>query len=436
MLLALFFSIISVISSLIYPLILERAFNVTIPQKRVDELTILTLITIATILLSIVMITIHSRIMAKVGQSIIYDMRKDLFEHLQRLPFQFYDDRPQGKILTRVIHYVNNMSDMLSNGIINFFLEIFNIIFIAIFMFMVNVPLSLVVIAGVPIFIILIFTIKPARRKAWQQVSNKGSNMNAYMQESIDGAKITQIFTREKENAEILDRLNNTHRRSWMKAQYISNCVWVTVDNISTWVVGAMYIVGILVIQPMIPFGTTVALSNYAWRFWQPLLNLSNLYNTFINSIAYLERIFETMDEPVTVQDAEDAAELPPIEGHVTFDVKPGQSITLVGPTGAGKTTVVNLISRFYNLNGGQVLIDGHDISKVTLHSLRSQMGIMLRDSFIFSGAILDNIRYAKLGATEEEVRAAYRTVCADEFISEMPDGYLTQMGEMAQKTE
>ena len=449
MLLALFFSIISVISSLIYPLILERAFNVTIPQKRVGELIILTLITIVTIVLSIVMITIRSRIMAKVGQSIIYDMRKDLFEHLQRLPFQFYDDRPQGKILTRVIHYVNNVSDMLSNGIINFFLEIFNIIFIAIFMFMVNVPLSLVVVAGVPIFIILIFTIKPAQRKAWQQVSNKGSNMNAYMQESIDGAKITQIFTREKENAEIFDRLNNTHRHSWIKAQYISNCVWVTVDNISTWVVGAMYIVGILVIQPMIPFGTIVALSNYAWRFWQPLLNLSNLYNTFINSIAYLERIFEMMDEPVTVQDAPDATELPPIEGHVTFDdvtfgyvpetnilehlsfdVKPGQSIALVGPTGAGKTTVVNLISRFYNLNGGQVLIDGHDISKVTLHSLRSQMGIMLQDSFIFSGTILDNIRYAKLDATEEEVRAACHTVCADEFINEMPDGYLTQMGE------
>ena len=197
MLLALLFSVISVISSLIYPLILERAFNVTIPEKRVGELIVLTIVTIVTILLSIAMITLRSRIMAKVGQSIIYDMRKDLFEHLQRLPFQFYDDRPQGKILTRVIHYVNNVSDMLSNGIINFFLEIFNIIFIAIFMFTVNVPLSLVVVAGVPIFVILIFTIKPAQRKAWQQVSNKGSNMNAYMQESIDGAKITQIFTRE-----------------------------------------------------------------------------------------------------------------------------------------------------------------------------------------------------------------------------------------------
>ncbi|MCI8600423.1 MAG: ABC transporter ATP-binding protein [Oscillospiraceae bacterium] len=449
MLLALLFSVISVISSLLYPLILQRAFNVTIPEKKLSELIILTLVTIATILLSIAMITLRSRIMAQVGQSIIYDMRKDLFEHLQKLPFQFYDDRPQGKILTRVIHYVNNVSDMLSNGIINFFLEIFNIIFIAIFMFAVHVKLSLIVVAGVPLFLLVIFIIKPAQRRSWQQVSNKGSNMNAYMQESIDGAKITQLFTREEENAGIFDRLNNAHRRSWIKAQAVSNTVWVTVDNISVWVLGAMYIVGILVLQPAVPFGTIVAISNYASRFWQPLLNLSNLYNTFINSIAYLERIFEMMDEPVVVKDCEGATELPAIEGgvtfddvtfayvpginileHLSFDVKPGESIALVGPTGAGKTTVVNLISRFYNLTGGQVLIDGHDISKVTLHSLRSQMGIMLQDSFIFSGSILDNIRYAKLNATEEEIKRACHTVCADEFIEEMEEGYETQVNE------
>ena len=449
MILALTCSIISALSSLIYPLILQHAFNVTIPEKNVTQLVLLTLLTILTILVSIAMTTVRSRIMAKVGQNIIYEMRKDLFEHLQKLPFQFYDDRPQGKILTRVIHYVNNVSDMLSNGIINFFLEILNLIFIAIFMFAVNMPLALVVVAGVPIFVALIFTIKPAQRKAWQLVSNKGSNLNAYTQESIDGAKLNQLFVREEENAAIYDRLSHEYRSRWIKAQYISNTVWFTVENISTWAVGAMYLVGILLVNPTVPFGTIVAISDYAGRFWQPLLNLSNLYNGFINAIASLERIFEMMDEPVTVKDCEDAEELPPIDGQVTFDdvtfayvpgtnilenlsfdVKPGQSIALVGPTGAGKTTVVNLISRFYNLTGGRVLIDGHDISKVTLHSLRSQMGIMLQDSFIFSGSIMENIRYARLDATEEEVRAACRTVCADEFIMEMPQGYETQVNE------
>lgn len=237
MIIALLCSIVSVVSSLIYPLILQRGFDVTIPQKRYIELLILTLIAIATILLSIWMITVRSKIMAKVGQSIIYQMRKELFEHLQKLPFEFYDSRPQGKILTRVIHYVNNVSDMLSNGIINFILEIFNIIFIACFMFTVNVQLSLIVIAGVPLFCIIIFVIKPAQRRAWQNVSNKSSNMNAYLQESIDGEKITQLFTREEQNAEIFDRLSNDHKKCWIHGQYISNCVWVSVDNISTWVV-------------------------------------------------------------------------------------------------------------------------------------------------------------------------------------------------------
>ncbi len=387
--------------------------------------------------------------MISVGQDIVYDIRKDLFAHLQKLPFQFYDDRPHGKILTRVINYINSVSDALSNGIINFVLEIFNLILIAVFMLICDVRLSLVVMAGVPLLLIVVMIIKPAQRRAWQDVSNKSSNLNAYLHESLDGMKITQAFTREEENAGIYDRLNKNCYRTWMKAQYTSNLIWVSVDNISVWVVGAMYIVGLTVLGPSMQIGTIIALSSYAWRFWQPLLNLSNLYNTFINAVAYLERIFEMMDEPVTVDDAPDATELPPIKGQVTFkdvvfsydgtvnvlenfnlNVNPGESIALVGPTGAGKTTVVNLISRFYNLTGGQVLLDGHDISNVTLHSLRSQMGIMLQDSFIFSGTIMDNIRYGRLDATDEEVIEAAKTVCAHEFISQMEDGYNTQVNE------
>ena len=291
--------------------------------------------------------------------------------------------------------------------------------------------------------------IKPAQRRAWQDVSNKSSNLNAYLHESLDGMKITQAFTREEENAKIYNKLNTKMYKSWMKAQYTSNLVWFSVNNISTWVVGAMYLVGFSLLGPAVQIGTLIAISAYAWRFWQPILQLSNLYNTFINAVAYLERIFEMIDEPVLVDDAPDATELPPIKGDVTFDdvtfsydgsinvlehfnldVKAGESIALVGPTGAGKTTVVNLISRFYNINSGRVLVDGHDISKVTLHSLRAQMGIMLQDSFIFSGTIMDNIRYGRLDATDEEIIAAAKTVRAHEFISEMPDGYYTQVNE------
>lgn len=449
MIISLIFSAISAACALVGPMLVERALNEAVPNKDYKQLIILAVVMLVSILLSIFFSIKRSKYMTIVGQEIIYSIRKDLFEHLQKLPFQFYDDRPHGKILTRVINYVNSVSDALSNGIINFVLEVFNLILIAIFMFMCDVRLTLVVMAGVPVFVVVIFILKPAQRRAWQDTSNKSSNLNAYLHESLDGMKITQVFTREEKNAEIYNDLNTKMYKAWMKAQYTSNLISLSVEDISTIVVGAMYLVGLSMLGPAIQIGTLVALASYAWRFWQPILQLANLYNTFINAIAYLERIFEMMDEPVTVDDAPDATVLPAIQGSVTFDdvtfsydneinilehfnldVKPGESIALVGPTGAGKTTVVNLISRFYNINSGAVLIDGHDISKVTLHSLREQMGIMLQDSFIFSGTIMDNIRYGRLDATDEEVIAAAKTVRAHDFISEMPDGYYTQVNE------
>lgn len=449
MILSLLYSAISAACALVGPLLIQRAIDVAVPEKNIGELVLLSVLMLVSIILSILFARARSKYMIVVGQEIIYDIRKDLFEHLQKLSFQFYDDRPYGKILTRVINYVNSVSDALSNGIINFVLEIFNLILIAIFMFACDVKLALIVMAGVPLFLVLVLLIKPAQRRAWQDVSNKSSNLNAYLHESLDGMKITQAFTREEENAGIYDKLNKNCYKTWMKAQYTSNLVWYSVDNISTWVVGAMYLVGLMMLGPQVQIGTLIAISSYAWRFWQPILNLANLYNTFINAVAYLERIFEMIDEPVTVDDAPDASELPPIQGNVTFEnvtfsydgavnilenfnlqVRAGESIALVGPTGAGKTTVVNLISRFYNINSGRLLLDGHDIAGVTLHSLRSQMGIMLQDSFIFSGTIMDNIRYGRLDATDEEVIAAAKTVRAHEFISEMEDGYYTQVNE------
>lgn len=449
MILALLYSAISAAAALVGPLLVQRSINVSVPNRDYGELALLAAAMLCAILVSVLFSRVRSKYMIEVGQEIIYDIRKDLFEHLQKLPFQFYDDRPHGKILTRVINYINSVSDALSNGIINFVLEIFNLILIAIFMLLCDVKLSLVVMAGVPLLLVVVLLVKPAQRRAWQDNSNKNSNLNAYLHESLDGMKITQAFTREEENAEIYDRLNKNCVRTWMKAQYTSNLIWLSVDNISTWVVGAMYLTGLMLLGPAVQIGTLIALASYAWRFWQPILSLSNLYNTFINAVAYLERIFEMMDEPVTVDDVPGAVELPPITGAVKFDdvtfsydgsvnvlehfdleVKPGESIALVGPTGAGKTTVVSLLSRFYNINGGRVELDGNDISKVTLHSLRSQMGIMLQDSFIFSGTIMDNIRYGRLDATDEEVIAAAKTVCAHEFISQMEDGYYTQVNE------
>jgi ATP-binding cassette subfamily B multidrug efflux pump len=436
------------------PLIIQHVVDVTIPAKDKTALIGWSALTLVTIVASVILATIRSRIMTRVGQDIIFDIRTDLFKHLQELPFQYYDDRPQGKILIRVVNYVNSVSDVLSNGIINFILEILNLIFIGAFMFAVNAKLSLVILGGLPVFLGIMLLIKTKQRRAWQAVSNKSSNMNAYMQESISGIRVTQIFTREQHNEGTMTRLSGNYRKTWMRAMYFNFLIPFSVDNLAAIVTTAIYFVGLLALGPEeVTFGVILAMSSYAARFWQPILSISNLYNSFINAVAYLERIFETLDEPVTVSDIPKARELPPIRGRVTFDdvtfaydpghnvlqnlsfdIQAGESIALVGPTGAGKTTVVNLISRFYNVTNGKILIDGHDIAEVKLKSLRSQMGIMLQDSFIFSGTILDNIRYGKLDATEEEIIAAAKTVCADEFIREFEKGYMTEVNERGSK--
>lgn len=454
MITALVLSVFAAISGLLGPLITQYALDNTIPQKNMGQLVLLTLAFVGTIAVSITFSTIRSRIMTVVGQDIIFDIRTDLFKHLQELPFEYYDNRPHGKILIRVVNYVNSVSDMLSNGIINVILECLNMLFIMIFMFFVNVKLSLVVLSGLPIFAVIMMMIKKRQRKAWQDVSNKSSNLNAYLQENITGARVTQIFTREEENAGIFDRLSEKYRKSWINAVKYSHLVWPATDNVSTLVRAAIFVVGLLVLTPAaVSLGTIVAMTSYASSFWQPIMNLSNIFNNFINNIAYLERIFETLDEPATIADKPNAQDIGDITGevkfddvtfsyeqdktvleHISFDVKPGESVALVGPTGAGKSTVVSLLSRFYDLDSGKIIIDGKDISQATLHSLRSQMGIMLQDSFIFSGTIYDNIRYGRLDATQQEIEEAAKVVCADEFISEMKDGYMTEVNERGSK--
>ena len=448
--LSLTLSAVAVIIGLLSPLIVQNAIDnymgstETIPQLLLSGLGVLLCIVV-----SVIFSKIRSTMMTKVGQDIVYDIRRDLFEHMQRLSFEYYDSRPHGKILTRIINYINSISDLMTNGLINFILEIFNLVFITIFMFFVSWQLALITMAGLPLYAAVMMFIKNRQRKAWQSVSNKSSNLNAYLHESIVGVKISQMFTREDENEEINDKLANAYRKSWMRAVKFSNLVWPVTDTVSIAVRAGIFAVGLLAFRGTLSLGTILAMTDYSARFSQPLMNLSNLMNTFINAVAYLERIFEMMDEPITVDDAPDAVEMPEIIGDVhfedvtfayeeginilenlSFDVKAGESIALVGPTGAGKTTIVNLISRFYNINGGKVRIDDSDISKVTLKSLRSQMGIMLQDSFIFSGTLMDNVRYGRLDATLDEVRAACKIVGIDDYIMSLKDGYETEVNE------
>ena len=447
---AMLLSTLAAIIGLLSPIIVKNAVDNYMDSK--EDIPMLLLSgagVLACIIVSIAFTKKRAKLMTEAGQNIVYDIRRDLFEHMQLLSFDFYDSRPHGKILTRIINYINSIADLMTNGLINFVLEIFNLLFITVFMFIVCWQLALVTLCGLPVYFGIMLFIKNRQRKAWQSVSNKSSNLSAYQHENIVGAKIAQMFVREEENEEIHDRLATAYRKSWIRAVSFSNLVWPSTDVISITVQAAIYAVGLLAFRGMLSLGTILAMTDYTARFWQPLMNLSNLMNTVINAVAYLERIFELMDEPVSVHDVEGAEEMPPIRGDVhfenvtfayeegitvlenlSFDIKAGQSIALVGPTGAGKTTIVNLISRFYNLNGGTVRIAESDISKMTLKSLRSQMGIMLQDSFIFSGTLLDHIRYGRLDATLEECREACKIVGIDDYIMSQKDGYNTIVNE------
>ncbi|MFB8712413.1 ABC transporter ATP-binding protein [Enterococcus faecalis] len=445
----LFVIILANLASMLGPYFTKIAIDQVIPQKNLSLLLILG----AIFLFSLVIIgwCMRYRIYAitEIGQDILKDMRFSIFEHLQKLPFSYFDSRPHGKILIRVVNYINTLSDLLSNGLINLISDLFNVIITLIFMLFIDVKLTLYSLLLLPVLFVMVLYIQGKQRKAYQELSNKQSNLNAYIHESISGIKITQSFAREDENFQIFNEVSEEYRQSFMKAVRVQYLLWPAVQNISVITTCFIYFVGIRQLGVSVTTGTLIAFIGYINNFWNPVINIGNFYNSLITATAYLERIFETMDVVPEIQDAPHAIELPPIKGtvdfqhvyfryeegkniltDVSFHIEPGQTIALVGPTGAGKTTIINLLSRFYDVNEGAVKIDGYDVRDVTLRSLRKQMGVMLQDTFIFSGTIIENIRYGNLAATEEEVIQAAKIVRAHDFIKDLKDGYETVVEE------
>jgi ATP-binding cassette, subfamily B, multidrug efflux pump len=436
-------------ANLIGPYLIKQAIDEEIPGRDTTGLMILAGIYLIALIITGICMKYRIRMMSEIGHNVIRNIRKDLFTHLQKLSFSFFDSRPHGKILVRVVNYVNSLSDLLSNGLINLITDLFSLLVIIGFMLAIDVKLTLAAMAGFPILAAIIFLIKNAQRKAWQNLSNKQSNMNAYIHESINGIKVTQAFVREEENKKIFQGVSNGYRGAWMKAIRVQFLLWPSIENISVLTVSFIYVIGISMIGNGITVGALVAFVGYIWMFWGPLANIGNFYNAIINASAYLERIFEMMDEKPTIMSEPGAYELPQIKGKVefqnvvfgyedtdrildqiSFKVHPGESIAIVGPTGSGKTTIVSLISRFYDTTSGQVKIDDINIKTVTIPSLRKQMGVMLQDPFIFSGTIMDNIRYGRLDASDEEVMEAAKAVQAHPFICQLKDGYDTEVNE------
>ena len=396
--------------------------------------------------------------MTRTGHAIVHDMRYAAFTQLQKLAFDYYDSRPSGKILVRVTAYLDELAAVFSNSVIMLLVDVFKIAIILLWLFVIDYRLASIILAATVPMTLCLVLINGTLSRRRRRYRNKRSNRTAYIAENIQGNNVTKVFNRVQKNTQIEKELNTEVTDKWQSVTYINELHYPIMDAFFYIGLGVVYVVVIYMATHgmglgSLTIGKLIGFISYMGLLSTPLNDMANILQQITMATSNLESVFEVIETQPTVTDAEDASELPPIEGNVTFDkvcfsyepghpilenvsfdIPRGKMIALVGPTGAGKSTIVSLLSRFYDLDSGTVSIDGHDISKVTLHSLRTQVGVMMQDSFIFSGTIMENIRYARPNATDEECIAAAKLVSADEFISKLPDGYYTKTLEQGSK--
>ncbi|WP_280752990.1 MULTISPECIES: ABC transporter ATP-binding protein [unclassified Paenibacillus] len=385
-----------------------------------------------------------------IGQRVIYDLRSDLFKHIQKLSFNFFDKRPAGSVLVRVTNDINSLQDLFTNGVVNLMIDCVQLMGITIILLLINWKLGLAVMVTVPIMFFVSTKLRQKIRIAWQDVRMKNSRINSHLNESIQGIRVTQAYTQEQENMNYFDVMNTDSKKSWNKASAMNQAFGPIIEVTGGFGTMILFWLGAYLIQSgELTVGMLVAFSSYVSNFWDPINRLGQMYNQLLVAMASSERIFEYLDEQPAVQDNPGAKPMGTIRGDINFekvifeyekgraalkgidlDVKAGQSIALVGHTGSGKSTIINLIGRFYDIKSGRITIDGEDIRGVTLDSLRRQIGIVLQDTFIFSGTIRDNIRFGRLEATDEEVENAAKAVDAHDFIMKLPGGYETEVEE------
>ncbi|AHV96613.1 ABC transporter-like protein [Paenibacillus sabinae T27] len=452
--LVLLMMVLGTITKLAVPFLTSQAIDKAIaPKTGIPNPALLYLLTAGVIVLYIVQWVAgvyRIKYTNVIGQRVIYDLRSDLFKHIQKLSFNFFDKRPAGSVLVRVTNDINSLQDLFTNGVVNSIIDCVQLAGIIVILLALNWKLGLAVMVTVPIMFFVSTKLRKTIRVAWQEVRIKNSRINSHLNESIQGIRVTQAYTQELENMSYFDAMNMDSKKSWDKASAMNQSFGPIIEitgGIGTLI---LFWLGAHLIQTgNLTVGVLVAFSTYVSNFWDPINRLGQTYNQLLVAMASSERIFEYLDEEPLVRDHPGAKPLPTIRGDIAFrkvyfeyekgraalkgidlDVKAGQSIALVGHTGSGKSTIINLIGRFYDITGGLITIDGQDIREVTLSSLRSQIGIVLQDTFIFSGTIRDNIRFGRLDATDKEVEEAAKAVDAHEFIMKLPDGYDTEVEE------
>lgn len=445
---------VTVAISLVNPLIIENAIDQHISVGDWNGLVKIGIFALVLNVIYMIMVKIRMYVMSVISNQILLKIRQELYEHIQLLSFSFFDSRPTGKILARIIGDVNSLKDVLTNAVTTLIPDFITVLGVVVIMLVKDWKLAVASLCTIPLMIAGIFIIQRTAHKRWQIFRKKSSNLNAYVHEDIAGIGVVQSFRAENETREVFEELTDEHQKAFVAACRRADMFGPTVDF--CWGVGTMmlYLIGVKFIgAPAVSVGLLVAFGTYINMFWNPIMNLSNFYNQLVTNLSAAERIFDILDTKPDIQDESDVEELPDVEGKVEFShvsftydkgtpaetkvlsdvnftIQPGETIALVGPTGAGKTTIVNLISRFYDIEDGHIYIDGHDLKKVSIHSLRRQMGVMTQDNFIFHGTVRENILYGKMDATEEEMIAAAKAVNAHDFIMKMEKGYDTELKE------
>lgn len=441
---------ISSILGIIGPYFIGKAIDNFILPKKFDGFFNFLLFLGGIYLLGSLFSWLQGFVMLRVTQRLVFSMRKDVFDKLQVLPLRFFDTRPHGDIMSRIINDIDNISNVLGNSVIQIFSGILTLIGVIFMMLRISIPITLISLVTIPLTISTTEFISRKTRNYFLANQTALGNLNGLIEEDISGLKVIKIFGREEKEIEKFDEINNELRKIGVKAQIFSGVIGPTMNllnNISFAVIAGFG--GFFAYRNLISVGSIAVFINYSRQFTRPINELANQYNMIQSAIASAERVFEVLDEETEKEDDPSAIDLKDVKGEVefrnvyfsyekgvpvlkniSFYVKPGQTIALVGPTGAGKTTIVNLLARFYDVDSGSILIDGIDIRKIKRSSLRRILGIVLQDTYLFSASVKENIRYGRLSATDDEIKESARISHADQFITRLPQGYDTILSE------
>ncbi|QUL98063.1 MAG: ABC transporter ATP-binding protein [Candidatus Fermentithermobacillus carboniphilus] len=469
--LAAFLTLCGIIIGLLEPLLLRTAIDAGITQKNISTLASVLGILLTLRLIQWVTSKIQIRTINFLGQRVLYDLRQELFEHIESLPFSFFDTRPAGKIISRITNDVNHIGTLAASGIINLISQLVSLAGIIGIMVYLDWKMALVSFTTIPFLVLLLTKLRWTLEDAWGDTRKAVASINAHLNETVQGLQVIQAFGCEEANNKKFSKFNRSYFDAYMRAVRIDTFFWPLTDLVAA--AGRCVVIwygALRLIRGSLSLGLILAFVSYLDKFWAPISTFSRVWSQILSAMASAERVFGILDlepergaEPAGPRRDEAKAggarraghsgehliHLPPIKGEVVFEnvsfsyrrgeevlknvsfrVRPGETVALVGPTGAGKTTIINLLARFYEPVSGRVLVDGYDLQKVYLPSYRSQLGMVLQDTFIFSGTILDNLKFGKPDATMEEIERAVEATRAKDFIERLPKRYESEVKE------